>query len=219
MLASSGGLSITGAASTVIRDDLPLNKVVISDNNGKISSANVSIDDIISGSGINLNSYYTKTETDLRLMFKQDNIVTTSGTGTVLFNNGMLRRLIPGSGTTLTLDSNDNVVIGSTGSSSGIPSTIAEFTSTQITHKVPTTCSLGLTVANTLVTDYLNTGTIRSNYFMGNGRHEDNPTLFDGNHFSLRASTPLVCPVGSFKSNVSNHDNGRRICVGPKIIF
>ena len=40
MLASSGGLSITGAASTVIRDDLPLNKVVISDNNGKISSAN-----------------------------------------------------------------------------------------------------------------------------------------------------------------------------------
>ena len=48
-------------------------------------------------------------------------------------------------------------------------SAVAEFTSTQITHKVPTTCNLGLTVANTLITDYLNTGTIRSNYFMGNG--------------------------------------------------
>ena len=61
MLAGSG-VSITWTASTVIRDDLPLNKVVISDNNGKISSANVSIDDIVSGSGINLNSYYTKAE-------------------------------------------------------------------------------------------------------------------------------------------------------------
>ena len=137
MLASSGGLSITGAASTVIRDDLPLNKVVISDNNGKISSANVSIDDIISGSGINLNSYYTKTETDLRLTFKQDNIVTTSGTGTVLFNNGMLHRLIAGSGTTLTLDSNDNVVIANTGSASGIPSTVATFDANSIIQKCP----------------------------------------------------------------------------------
>ena len=159
------GLSITGAASTVVRDDLAINKVVVSDNAGKISSANVSIDDIISGSGINLNNYYNKSETDLRLLFKQDNIVTTSGAGTVLFNNGMLRRLISGTGTTLSLDSNDNVVIDATGSSSGIPSTIAEFTSTSITHKVPTTCNLGLTVANTLAADEVHTGTLRSNVF------------------------------------------------------
>ena len=50
MLAGSG-LSITGAASTVVRDDLPKNIVVISDNAGKISHSSVSIDDLQTISG------------------------------------------------------------------------------------------------------------------------------------------------------------------------
>ena len=75
----------------------------------------------------------------------------------------MLRRLIAETGTSLSSDSNDDVVIDATSSSSGIPSTIAEFTSTLITHKVPTTCNLGLTVGNTLSAREVHTGTIRSN--------------------------------------------------------
>ena len=170
MLAGSG-LTITGAASTVVRGDLAINKVVVSDNAGKISSANVSIDDIISGSGINLNNYYNKSETDLRLNVKQDNIVTTSGAGTVLFNNGMLRRLIAGTGTSLSLDSNDNVVIGSTGSSSGIPSTIAEFTSTSIIHKVPVTSNLGVTTS-TLIANESQCDLVKGNYYITAGAPE-----------------------------------------------
>ena len=50
MLVGSG-LSITGAASTVVRDDLPKNIVVISDNAGKISHSSVSIDDLQTISG------------------------------------------------------------------------------------------------------------------------------------------------------------------------
>ena len=53
MLAGNN-ISITGAASSIVRNDLPINKVVISDSAGKISSANLSIDDIVSGSGISL---------------------------------------------------------------------------------------------------------------------------------------------------------------------
>ena len=45
MLAGSG-LSITGAASTITRDNLPKNIVVISDNVGKIAHSSVSIDDL-----------------------------------------------------------------------------------------------------------------------------------------------------------------------------
>ena len=50
MLVGSG-LSITGAASTVVRDDLPANIVVISDSAGKISHSSVSIDDLQTISG------------------------------------------------------------------------------------------------------------------------------------------------------------------------
>ena len=60
MLAGSG-LSITGAASTVVRDDLPKNIVVISDNAGKISHSSVSIDDLqtISGGTLTPNKVVT----------------------------------------------------------------------------------------------------------------------------------------------------------------
>ena len=60
MLVGSG-LSITGAASTVVRDDLPKNIVVISDNAGKISHSSVSIDDLqtISGGTLTPNKVVT----------------------------------------------------------------------------------------------------------------------------------------------------------------
>ena len=40
---------------------------------------------------------------------------------------------------------------------------------TGITHKVPTTCNLGLTVSNTMTSDEVHTGIIRSNSYIGNG--------------------------------------------------
>ena len=52
MLAGNG-LSITGAASTVVRDDLPKNIVVVSDNAGKISHSSVPIDELQTISGGN----------------------------------------------------------------------------------------------------------------------------------------------------------------------
>ena len=128
MLAGNN-ISITGAASSIIRDDLPINKVVISDSAGKISSANLSIDDIISGSGINLNNYYTKAETDIRLSFKQHLLDNTSGNGSTILNSNLIKRLVAGTNVSITENADGNLVFASTGGSGGgsIPSTIAEF--------------------------------------------------------------------------------------------
>ena len=74
---------------------------------------------------------------------KEDNIVTTPGTGTVLFNNGMLRRLISGTGLTFTLDNNDNIILTATGGGAGgIDPTIATFTLSQIHLKTDTICGV-----------------------------------------------------------------------------
>ena len=101
MLAGSN-IGITGAASSIIRDDLPINKVVISDSAGKISSANLSIDDIISGSGINITSYYTKSETDIRLAFKQHLLDNRSGSGSTILSSNLIKRPVPGSNISIT---------------------------------------------------------------------------------------------------------------------
>ena len=119
---------------------------------------------------VDTTQFYTKTQADILLAFKQHIISSTSGAGTEVWDsaNNLVRRLVAGTGVTLSLDANGNIVVDSTGGGSGsIPSTIAEFTSSQIIHKVPTRCNLGLTVANTMVTDYLNTGTVRSKGFTG----------------------------------------------------
>ena len=95
--------------------------------------------------------YYNKTTTNLMLGLKEDNIVTTPGTGTVLFNNGMLRRLISGTGLTLTLDNNDNIIITATGGGAGgIGPTIATFTASQINLKKDVICGGTLTAPNHL---------------------------------------------------------------------
>ena len=68
---------------------------------------------------VDTSQFYTKKQTYAMSAFKQDNLVNTPGSGTVLFNSGMLRRLVASSGVTITLDSDDNLVIGSTGGCSG----------------------------------------------------------------------------------------------------
>ena len=116
------------------------------------------------GSDADTSQFYSKTQTNTLLTAKQNNIVSTPGSGTVLFNNGLMRRFVSGSNVTLSIDSNDNLVVAATGGGSGsIPSTIAEFLNSQIIHKAPTSCGQGLTVTHTLITDFLNTGTVRSN--------------------------------------------------------
>ena len=117
------------------------------------------------GPAVDTSQYYNKGEVDIRLSLKEDNIVSTPGTGTGLFSNGMLRKLVAGNSTSISINGEDNLVVDATGSSSGIPSTIATFESTGITHVVPTTCNLGLTVANTLAADEVHTDTICANYF------------------------------------------------------
>ena len=111
------------------------------------------------GGDTDLSAYYTSQQVDTRLLFKQTVISSTSGTGTEVWDStaNMVRRLVAGTGVTLSVDANGNIVVDSTGSSSGIPSSIATFASSGITHLVPTTCS------------EVNTGTIRSNYYLGNG--------------------------------------------------
>ena len=170
MLAGSN-ISITGAASSIIRDDLPINKVVISDSACKISSANLSIGDIISGYGINLNNYYTKSETDIRLAFKQHLLDNTSGSGSTILNSNLIKRLVAGSNVSITESAAGRLVFASTGGSGGgnIPSTIADFLSTGITRKVPASCNLGLTVTNTLASDEVHTVVVRSNSYIANG--------------------------------------------------
>ena len=121
------------------------------------------------GGDTDLSGIYTKSEVDTRLLFKQHVISSTSGTGTEVWDstNNMIRRLVSGSNVALTLDANGNIVVDATGGGSSIPSSIATFAPSGITHAVATSCSQGLTVTGTLITDFLNTGTIRSNYFMG----------------------------------------------------
>ena len=93
--------------------------------------------------------FYTKAQADVLLASKNHLISSTAGSGTEVWDsaNNMIRRLVAGTGTTLTLDANGNIVVTATGGSGGIPSTIATFTSSSIIHKEPTTCNRGLTVA------------------------------------------------------------------------
>ena len=85
------------------------------------------------GDPVDTTQFYTKTNTTAILTLKQDNLIHTPGSGTVLFNNGLLRRLISGTGLTFTLDNNDNIILTATGSGAGgIDPTIATFTASQI---------------------------------------------------------------------------------------
>ena len=74
-----------------------------------------------------LSNYYTKGETDIRLAFKQHLLDNTAGSGTTLLASNLIRRLVAGNNVTITQDADGNLIIASTGGSSGIPATIATF--------------------------------------------------------------------------------------------
>ena len=69
----------------------------------------MSIDDIISGSGINFNNYYTKGETDIRLAFKQHLLDNTSGSGSTILNSNLIKRLVAGSNVTIAENADGNL--------------------------------------------------------------------------------------------------------------
>ena len=78
------------------------------------------------------------------------------GAGSTLISGSTLRRLIGGSNVAITEDADGNLVLTAAGGgSSGIPSTIAEFLSTGITLKVPTTFNQGAVCTGTLETDVI----------------------------------------------------------------
>ena len=90
-------------------------------------------------------------KTSAILTCKQDNLISTPGYGTVLFNNGMLRRLISGTWLTFTFDAEDNIISTTTGGGAGgIDPTIATFTTSHNNLKNDTICGGTLTVSNNL---------------------------------------------------------------------
>ena len=50
MLAGNG-IGITGAASTVVRDNLTKNVILVSNDKGKIAASSVTLDSIVNGGG------------------------------------------------------------------------------------------------------------------------------------------------------------------------
>ena len=80
MLAGTGS-SITGAASTVARDNLTKNVILVSNSKGKIAASSVSIDALQGVNNLpgniqaqldskaNQSTTYTKTEVDSNLLF------------------------------------------------------------------------------------------------------------------------------------------------------
>ena len=113
------------------------------------------------GANPDLSGVYTKNEIDTQLLFKQHIISSTAGSGTEVWDSNMIRRLVGGSNVTLSLDSNGNIVVDSTGGS-GIPSTIATFEATGINLKAVTTIS-------SMNTFMITAGTVRSSTFEGIG--------------------------------------------------
>ena len=103
-----------------------------------------------------LSNYYTKGETDIRLAFKQHLLDNTAGSGTTLLASNLIRRLRAGDNVTITQDADGNLIIASTGSSSGIPASIATFESALIELKQATSCHLGLDVTNGIAADIIN---------------------------------------------------------------
>ena len=119
---------------------------------------------------VDTSQFYTKAQADVLLAFKQHLVVSTAGSGTEVWDSigQMVRRLVAGSGITLSLDANGNIVVNATGSSSGIPSTIAEFSSSAILLKTPVTASMSLT-ANTMIANESQCDIVRGNFFLTAG--------------------------------------------------
>ena len=123
--------------------------------NTRVSTANglVRLDSFAGGGAVDA---YTKAQTDALLLFKQNLLANSVGAGSTLISGSTLRRLIGGINVTIAEDADGNVVLAAAGGgSSSIPSTIAEFLSTAIASKVPTTFNQGATCAGTLDSDII----------------------------------------------------------------
>ena len=123
--------------------EVPTLGIAILDGATRVSTPNglVRLDEL-GGDDVDLTNYYNKNEVDTRLLFKQHIISSTSGAGQELWDstNNMVKRLVAGTGVTLTIDANGNVVLDSTGGGSGIPSQIADFKRQRSHAKCPRPC-------------------------------------------------------------------------------
>ena len=116
-----------------------------------------------------LSNYYTKSDVDIRLAFKQLLLDHRYGNGSTLLASNLIRRLVAGDNVTITQDADGNMIIASTGGGSGIPASIATFESDLVTNKVLTQCNLGLGVTNGITTDIIQCQTIQANSSTANG--------------------------------------------------
>ena len=122
--------------------------------NTRVSTANglVRLDSFAGGGAVDA---YTKAQTDALLLFKQNLLDNNVGAGSTLISGSTLRRIVGSSSVSVAEDSDGNLILTASGNSSGIPSTIAEFLSSAITLKVPTTFNQGATCTGTLETDII----------------------------------------------------------------
>ena len=122
--------------------------------NTRVSTANglVRLDSCAGGGGVDA---YTKAESDTLLLCKQNVLDNNVGAGSTLISGSTLRRIVGSSSVTISQDSDGNLVLTASGSSSGIPATIATFQSTGIEHKVASTFSQGAAVTGTLESDII----------------------------------------------------------------
>ena len=110
---------------------------------------------------------YTKGETNTLLLFKQGLLVTNTGAGISAFNSvsQLVRKLVGGSNVQLSLDSEDNVIIESSGGS-GVDPNVATFSNNlhvnAINLKKPVTIDLGLDVSNGASIDQIVATTLAS---------------------------------------------------------
>ena len=109
-----------------------------------------------------LSNYYTKGETYKRLAFKQHLLDNTAGSGTTLLASNLIRRLVAGNNVTITQDADGNLIIASTGGSSGIPATVATFEAALIELKQATSCHLGLDVTGGIAADIVQSAEVKA---------------------------------------------------------
>ena len=125
----------------------------------RLADGLVSLSDIVAGGS----DAYTKAGTTALLAFKENLLTTSPAPGIKIWDDTVntMRNILGANGVTVALDSNGSIVIDGSGSGSGSPSSIAEFTSSVIKHHKLTQCLLGLTVANGLDVDILQATSIQ----------------------------------------------------------
>ena len=109
--------------------DSPLSGFFILDGNRtqvRIADGLVSLSDIVAGAS----DGFTKAETNALLALKENLLTTSVAPGIKVWDDTVntVRNILGAGGVTVALDSNGSIVVDGSGSGSGIPSSIAEFT-------------------------------------------------------------------------------------------